>query len=143
MLTRFISPCTLDPALTPPASTATQPAFVTTYDRPFAGLGWPTHTTNPNFGKAEYIHGGELTRVPGCFARQAVRPDALLQHLRFCCILQHQWRLVIRFPYLRVRESERGETEGRKTRPVAVGVRIARPEAKMCWCCFRSPANRS
>lgn len=33
---------------------------------------------------------------------------------------------VIRFPYLWVREAERGETEGRKPRPVAVGVRIAR-----------------
>jgi hypothetical protein len=30
---------------------------------------------------------------------------------------------VIRFPYLWVREAERGETEGRKARPVAVGVR--------------------
>src|SRR5205814_976215 len=47
-----------------------------------------------------------------------------------CCILQHQWRLVIRLPYLRVRESARGETEGRKTRPVAVGVRIARPRGE-------------
>jgi hypothetical protein len=35
---------------------------------------------------------------------------------------------VIRFPYLWVREAERGETEGRKPRPVAVGVRIARPQ---------------
>jgi hypothetical protein len=35
---------------------------------------------------------------------------------------------VIRFPYLWVREAERGETEGRKPRPVAVGVRIARPK---------------
>lgn len=34
---------------------------------------------------------------------------------------------VIRFPFLWVREAERGETEGRKSRPVAVGVRIARP----------------
>ena len=34
---------------------------------------------------------------------------------------------VIRFPYLWVREAERGETEGRKPRPVAVGVRISRP----------------
>lgn len=34
---------------------------------------------------------------------------------------------VIRFPYLWAREAERGETEGRKPRPVAVGVRIARP----------------
>ncbi|WP_407168408.1 hypothetical protein [Bradyrhizobium sp. ORS 111] len=33
---------------------------------------------------------------------------------------------VIRFPYLWMREAERGETEGRKPRPVAVGVRIAR-----------------
>ena len=33
---------------------------------------------------------------------------------------------VILFPYLWVREAERGETEGRKPRPVAVGVRIAR-----------------
>ena len=35
---------------------------------------------------------------------------------------------VIRYPYLWVREAERGETEGRKNRPVAVGVRIARPK---------------
>jgi hypothetical protein len=35
---------------------------------------------------------------------------------------------VIRFPYLWVREAERGETEGRKARPVAVGVRIVRPK---------------
>jgi hypothetical protein len=34
----------------------------------------------------------------------------------------------ILFPYLGVREAERGETEGRKSRPVAVGVRIARPK---------------
>ena len=33
---------------------------------------------------------------------------------------------VIRFPFLWVREAERGETEGRKPRPVAVGVRLAR-----------------
>ena len=31
---------------------------------------------------------------------------------------------VIRFPYLWAREAVRGETEGRKRRPVAVGVRI-------------------
>jgi hypothetical protein len=37
---------------------------------------------------------------------------------------------VIRFPYLWVREAERGETEGRKSRPVAVGVRIARPKGE-------------
>ena len=61
MLTRFISPCTHKPPLTPPASTATQPASVTTYDRPFGGLGWPTHTTNPNFGKVEYFSTRALT----------------------------------------------------------------------------------
>lgn len=37
---------------------------------------------------------------------------------------------VIRFPYLWAREAERGETEGRKVRPVAVGVRISRPEGE-------------
>ncbi len=37
---------------------------------------------------------------------------------------------VIRFPYLWVREADRGETEGRKPRPVAVGVRIARPKGE-------------
>jgi hypothetical protein len=37
---------------------------------------------------------------------------------------------VIRFPYLWVRESEHGETEGRKPRPVAVGVRISRPKGE-------------
>lgn len=35
---------------------------------------------------------------------------------------------VIRFPYLWAREAARGETEGRKPRPAAVGVRI--PKAK-------------
>ena len=33
---------------------------------------------------------------------------------------------VIRYPYLWVREAKRGETEGRKGRPVAVGVRLQR-----------------
>ena len=33
---------------------------------------------------------------------------------------------VIRYPYLSVREAADGETEGRKSRPVAVGVRIGR-----------------
>lgn len=33
---------------------------------------------------------------------------------------------VIRYPYLWVREARHGETEGRKYRPVAVGVRLAR-----------------
>lgn len=35
---------------------------------------------------------------------------------------------VIRYPYLWVREAGQGETEGRKHRPVAVGVRIARAD---------------
>ena len=35
---------------------------------------------------------------------------------------------VIRFPYLWANEAQRGETEGRKSRPVAVGVRMAKPE---------------
>lgn len=35
---------------------------------------------------------------------------------------------VIRFPYLWVREAGRGETEGRKSRPVAVGIRLDRPD---------------
>lgn len=34
---------------------------------------------------------------------------------------------VIRFPYLWAREADRGETEGRKPRPTAVGFRLRRP----------------
>ncbi len=37
---------------------------------------------------------------------------------------------VIRYPYLWAREGRRGETEGRRRRPVAVGVRIARPSGR-------------
>jgi len=37
---------------------------------------------------------------------------------------------VIRYPYLWVREAEQGETEGRKPRLVAVGVRIIRPKGE-------------
>jgi hypothetical protein len=37
---------------------------------------------------------------------------------------------VIRFPYLWAREAEQGETEGRKFRPAAVGVRVPRPKGK-------------
>ena len=37
---------------------------------------------------------------------------------------------VIRYPYLWVRQATAGETEGRKSRPVAVGVRIARPKGE-------------
>lgn len=35
-----------------------------------------------------------------------------------------------RFPYLWARESAQGETEGRKHRPVAVGVRIPKPKGE-------------
>ncbi|MBB3407177.1 hypothetical protein FHT87_001077 [Rhizobium sp. BK316] len=38
---------------------------------------------------------------------------------------------VIRYPYLWAREAGRGETEGRKERPVAVGVRMARPDGDL------------
>jgi hypothetical protein len=34
---------------------------------------------------------------------------------------------VVRYPYLWAREAAKGETEGRKPRPAAVGVRIPRP----------------
>lgn len=34
---------------------------------------------------------------------------------------------VIRYPYLWAREAAQGETEGRKARPVTVGVRLPRP----------------
>jgi len=35
---------------------------------------------------------------------------------------------VLRYPYLWARQAARGETEGRKDRPVAVGVRVRRPD---------------
>lgn len=38
---------------------------------------------------------------------------------------------VIRYPYLWAREAQHGETEGRKERPVAVGVRMARPDGDL------------
>lgn len=38
---------------------------------------------------------------------------------------------VIRYPYLWAHEAAHGETEGRKERPVAVGVRIARPDGDL------------
>ena len=38
---------------------------------------------------------------------------------------------VIRYPYLWAREAHKGETEGRKERPVAVGVRLPRPEGDL------------
>lgn len=37
---------------------------------------------------------------------------------------------VIRFPYLWSREAARGETEGRKQRPTAVGFRLRRPKGQ-------------
>lgn len=37
-----------------------------------------------------------------------------------------QTACVVRYPYLWAREATKGETEGRKSRPVAVGVRLAR-----------------
>ena len=38
---------------------------------------------------------------------------------------------MIRYPYLWARQAAEGETEGRKERPVAVGVRLARPSGDM------------
>ena len=77
MLTRFISPCTHNPAFNAArVHRNSQPAFVTTYDRPFCGLGWPTHTTFPNFGKVEYFCGEGLTCVCGCFAQPAETTDS-------------------------------------------------------------------
>lgn len=40
---------------------------------------------------------------------------------------------VIRYPYLWARQARAGETEGRKDRPVAVGVRIARPDGDLVF----------
>jgi hypothetical protein len=37
---------------------------------------------------------------------------------------------VIRYPFLWAREAARGETEGRKLRPTAVGVRVVRPNGE-------------
>lgn len=42
-----------------------------------------------------------------------------------------QTAAVLRYPYLWSREADRGETEGRKERPVAVGVRIARRDGDL------------
>lgn len=42
-----------------------------------------------------------------------------------------QTACVIRYPYLWAREARRGETEGRKERPVAVGVRMPRPDGDL------------
>jgi hypothetical protein len=42
-----------------------------------------------------------------------------------------QTAAIVRYPYLWARESGKGETEGRKNRPVAVGVRIPRPDGDL------------
>ena len=42
-----------------------------------------------------------------------------------------QTAAVIHYPYLWSREADKGETEGRKERPVAVGVRIARGDGDL------------
>ena len=42
-----------------------------------------------------------------------------------------QTACVIRYPYLWAREARRGETEGRKERPVAVGVRMPRSDGDL------------
>jgi hypothetical protein len=42
-----------------------------------------------------------------------------------------QTAAVIRYPYLWSREADKGETEGRKERPVVVGVRIARKDGDL------------
>lgn len=44
---------------------------------------------------------------------------------------QIQTACVIRYPYLWAREARRGETEGRKERPVAVGVRMPRSDGDL------------
>lgn len=38
---------------------------------------------------------------------------------------------VVCYPYLWVREAGHGETEGRKNRPVAVGIRLSRPDGDL------------
>ncbi len=42
-----------------------------------------------------------------------------------------QTAAVIRYPYLWARQARAGETDGRKDRPVAVGVRIVRPDGDL------------
>jgi hypothetical protein len=51
-----------------------------------------------------------------------------------------QTATVIRYPYLWAREAGKGETEGRKDRPVAVGVRLPRPDGDL-FCFSRSLRN--
>ena len=42
-----------------------------------------------------------------------------------------QTACVIHYPYLWAREARRGETEGRKDRPVSVGIRLSRAEGDL------------
>ncbi|NRP75610.1 hypothetical protein ILFOPFJJ_06533 [Ensifer psoraleae] len=42
-----------------------------------------------------------------------------------------QTATVIRYPYLWAQQARKGETEGRQDRPVAVGVRLARPDGDL------------
>ncbi|MCR5942588.1 hypothetical protein FG152_17385 [Ochrobactrum sp. XJ1] len=42
-----------------------------------------------------------------------------------------QTAAVVRYPYLWARQARDGETEGRKDRPVAVGVRLSRPDGDL------------
>lgn len=42
-----------------------------------------------------------------------------------------QTAAVVRYPYLWARQARDGEPEGRKTRPVAVGVRLSRPDGDL------------
>jgi hypothetical protein len=68
------------------------PRFVTTYDRPFGGLGWPTHTTNPNFGKVECFCDGGLTAIWTVLPdRQLAIEASPLQHLRIA-VFYRRWR---------------------------------------------------
>jgi hypothetical protein len=48
-------PCSSHPRRRCPRPPQPSPRFVTTYDRPFRGLGCFACTTKPNFGKVEYL----------------------------------------------------------------------------------------
>ena len=63
---RLSRPAGLKVAPMKPASTAIRPAFVTIAIRPSSlGRSGTTHTTIPNFGKAEYFRGPMLTQSSG------------------------------------------------------------------------------
>jgi hypothetical protein len=62
------------------------PRFVTTYDRPFGGLGWVRHTTKPNFGKVEYFCDGGLTGERNRPGKGLVtRPAGCCRWFAHCC----------------------------------------------------------